>query len=396
MERIEIRQVHNREELEACFDLWKIAFPNESREFFQERIDFDSSYSFDTTWIAKVDGVIASAIQIFPYRSRLGELELLVGGIGSVATHPSYRGRGLAQEILHAQSQWMKQNDYALSLLLTGIYSFYEQVGWRKSTESIYRFNSSSVNVAALKDNVTFRHAETEDDFRAIERIYDSYNKERTNSSIRTHDFWNEQIKWRHESGDNFLLDGRHDTPTAYLRFHSRNGNLIVTEACYLDSMNQMEMLFQGLCSLFPSHGIEIRVPDDHVLNFFFQDQGFQKEVFEDCMWRIFDFTKLMKGLNTTFSQRIYQLNHVESHDVLIRCGYDAVVVSIHSNKSTSVTSLSQKCDYNERISLTEQELITLLFRGCDYVSNEKLRGNKTIKQLFPNQHSIMWSSDFF
>ncbi|GMA65180.1 GNAT family N-acetyltransferase [Alicyclobacillus fastidiosus] len=104
MQRVEIRQVRHRHELEASFDLWGLVFSNESREFFQERLDFDTHYADETTWIAKVDGVIASAIQIFPYRARLENLELLVGGIGSVATHPEYRGRGLAQEIYTLKS----------------------------------------------------------------------------------------------------------------------------------------------------------------------------------------------------------------------------------------------------------------------------------------------------
>ncbi|MDA8206843.1 MAG: GNAT family N-acetyltransferase, partial [Thermaerobacter sp.] len=82
---IEVRQIVNRTELEQCYDIWGSVFPEE-RAFFQERLDYDRSYQLETTWIAAVDGVIASAMQIFPYVARYGIAQLRVGGIGSVAT----------------------------------------------------------------------------------------------------------------------------------------------------------------------------------------------------------------------------------------------------------------------------------------------------------------------
>jgi predicted acetyltransferase len=71
-------------------------------------LDYDKAYSMETTWVALVNGVVAAAIQIFPFQIRWGSVELKVGGIGNVATLPEYRSRGLAQQILHRQSSFMK------------------------------------------------------------------------------------------------------------------------------------------------------------------------------------------------------------------------------------------------------------------------------------------------
>ncbi|KPV43939.1 GNAT family N-acetyltransferase [Alicyclobacillus ferrooxydans] len=396
MECVEIRQVQNRSELEACYDLWSLVFPTETRHFFQERLDLDSSYSFETTWIAKVDNVIASAIQIFPYSCWLDQVIVRAGGIGNVATHPKYRGKGLAQEILHAASEWMITNGYSISLLLTGIHSFYEQVGWRKVVESIYKFNTGAIQTLAFKDIHHYRFAKMHEDLKSIQEIYDSFNKVRTNSSIRTRDYWMDQIKWRRESGENFFVAVVDDTPTAYLRLHEANGKIVVTEACYTHDRNQMRQLFEQFCLLVPHRNIEIRIPNDHVLNMLFRDHKIKADEYDNCMWRVLDWPKLMKRMENTFSRRIAQLEYVQPRDVLLHSKNGTVLVNISTNKQVNVYSASGERSYNERFVVTEGELLTLLFQGSDYVSNRQLRDSDTIRMLFPKQGSIMWSTDFF
>jgi len=62
LEKIEVRAVRSKDELNEAYDLWGEVFP-EDRSFFQERLDFDNSYDLNTTWIAKVNGDVAASVQ---------------------------------------------------------------------------------------------------------------------------------------------------------------------------------------------------------------------------------------------------------------------------------------------------------------------------------------------
>jgi len=131
----EIRQIVGRSELEQCYDLWDRAFAV-GRPYFQLRLDHDREYREETTWGAFVDGTLASAIQIFPYWAHYGSVALQIAGMGNVATAPEFRHRGLAQMVLRQQILWMQRMGFDLSLLFTGIPSFYQQVGWHLFTST--------------------------------------------------------------------------------------------------------------------------------------------------------------------------------------------------------------------------------------------------------------------
>lgn len=134
----QIRPIGGREELEQCFDLWGSVF-GEGRRFFQSRLDLDRTYSPATTWVAVAAGEIVSAAQIFPFEAQWGGVALPVAGIGSVATRPTHRGRGLALAILNAQRRWMEQasgvgNGFALALLFAApkAESLYVRAGFNR------------------------------------------------------------------------------------------------------------------------------------------------------------------------------------------------------------------------------------------------------------------------
>lgn len=152
METIDIRPVVTQNEFERACELWGTVFP-EDRSFFQDRLVHDTSYHMDTTWIASVDGTIASAMQIFPYRMRWGSAELKAGGIGNVATLPQYRSRGLAQLLLRRQSEYMASHGYDLSLLFTLPAELLFVVG---GEEAIVRIRDEDVEVMPVTQSVRY------------------------------------------------------------------------------------------------------------------------------------------------------------------------------------------------------------------------------------------------
>jgi hypothetical protein len=61
-----IRTVNDHEELGSAIDLLGTVFPEE-QAFFQNRLEREPAYAFNTTWIAETEGEMASVVQIFPF-----------------------------------------------------------------------------------------------------------------------------------------------------------------------------------------------------------------------------------------------------------------------------------------------------------------------------------------
>jgi N-acetylglutamate synthase-like GNAT family acetyltransferase len=73
-----------------------------------------------------------------------GELTFRVGGIGSVATHPAYRGRGFAGAILRDCMRIMQENACQLSVLWTQRMDFYRTLGYEMAgSEFLFRAKAS-------------------------------------------------------------------------------------------------------------------------------------------------------------------------------------------------------------------------------------------------------------
>jgi predicted acetyltransferase len=67
-----------------------------------------------------------------------------VGGIGSVATHPDYRGRGLASAVIRDCIRIMEQSKCHLSVLWTQRHDFYRRLGYEAAgSEYLFRAKAS-------------------------------------------------------------------------------------------------------------------------------------------------------------------------------------------------------------------------------------------------------------
>jgi predicted acetyltransferase len=402
LSHIEIRQVQNRTELEQCFDLWSSVFAeNETRTFFQERLDYDESYQYETTWVGKVDGVIASSVQIFPYTARLEGMTLRVGGIGNVATDFAFRGKGLAHEILHAANLWMKNNEFDLSLLFTGINSFYEQFGWRRIPEKMFHFDGQSV----LK-KIDLRSSEggvemvyLPDDLEGMLYDYNEFNQVQSNSMVRTKNYWQNQAKWKYETSKNYLVKKENGFITAYLRFRSRGSKAEILEACYLNGEEEdMFALFQAwLHRPDAKYKMSIRLPQHHVLVGVLMSAGAKEGTFQSGMWRFYDFARLMKKMEPVLQQRASgNPAFMKGKSVLLRCKEDAVFLSFDAAGEIHVDTYSGSPKYSESIEMEDTEFLSLLTQGIDSFHRPKLRENPWIHLLFPAQTGILWSADFF
>ncbi|GMA65182.1 hypothetical protein [Alicyclobacillus fastidiosus] len=51
---------------------------------------------------------------------------------------------------------------------------------------------------------------------------------------------------------------------------------------------------------------------------------------------------------------------------------------------------------YHSCLTFSEADFLTLVTQGAQALEDGKLKRHPALESLFPNQHSIMWDSDFF
>jgi N-acetylglutamate synthase-like GNAT family acetyltransferase len=124
--------------------------------------------------IIKADEKIVSHAAIYPrFINTKDGLELKVGCIGGVATHPEYRGRGYATAVLNDCIKKMEQEDYDISILWTDSHDFYRRLGWESAgTELCFNLNPGNVFVLPTVEE-DIRLEEIASDFSEIGRVYD-------------------------------------------------------------------------------------------------------------------------------------------------------------------------------------------------------------------------------
>ncbi|MBN6186637.1 GNAT family N-acetyltransferase [Aneurinibacillus sp. BA2021] len=233
MEHIEIRPLRNRHEREQVYELWEAAFP-ESKTFFIERLEAEPTYELETTWVASVEGHLAAAVQVFPFDIWCGEKIVSVAGIGNVATHPDYRGRGLTHHILRHQLPWMKEKRYDLSLLFTGIPKFYEKLGWVPVQEAVHTFHWKQREDRLLPATDPLHiHSFRAEDKAGIQKLYDRCSQRYRGARVRSESYWEQAIFKRIGKDWTALVARQGESPVAYLLYRKESDEVWIQELCW-------------------------------------------------------------------------------------------------------------------------------------------------------------------
>jgi predicted acetyltransferase len=298
MDQITVRPIQSKSELTEVLDLLGSVFPEE-RSFFKNRLTCDSSYKLDTTWVALVNGRVSSTVQIFPFEVRIKKAKIKVAGVGNVAALPEFRGMGLSKKILLQQMEWMKDNHFPLSLLYTGIHSFYEKLGWVTVPVSVYRFKREDIaGVTGDKDRYEVRPF-AKGDIEAAAAIYDSFNENRTGARVRTVAYWHDQICWRAEKKESFLLAKTKERTVAYIRHYiDGDGVLQVPELCYVPG-EESAALFLVKEAVWGQPGVKEvngHFPANHAL-LRQMEERWETSADREAMWNVIDETALRQAV---------------------------------------------------------------------------------------------------
>lgn len=177
-------------EFEDCLDLWSTVFVHTGRDYFVPYLHGDPYYNPELTRVCVVDGKIVSALQICRREVRIGNNALTMGGIANVATHPEYRGRGYASQLLLDSLMIMPTHSIDFSMLFTGIQPFYERAGWCSLPMKRFTGELRQDLPAEESTHYSFRTADWKYDVVKLLPVYEEFNQQRPLTVVRTVDYW--------------------------------------------------------------------------------------------------------------------------------------------------------------------------------------------------------------
>jgi len=119
------------QDFEKVVELLRLVFPQDERGYYFSFLRFDPFFHPRDVWLVTDGKEVVSCIFLLRRLFSDGERLLLGGGIANVATHPDFRGRGLASLLLQEAIAQAKKDGLSFLLLVTEIPAFYERFGFQ-------------------------------------------------------------------------------------------------------------------------------------------------------------------------------------------------------------------------------------------------------------------------
>ncbi len=199
------------EERGAFLDLMEVAFGE--RLHFTRYLEHDPCLGDEDTLVAAEGDRLVASVQIFSRRLRLGAAELMLGGIGSVATHPEREREGIATRLLHRAAREMKRRGMALSLLFTTRTSFYERLDWHRIDHPMLVLPEGG-NRGAFRGQREFEMG----DLARITELYRQYSESRPLAVLRDEPYWRAQLVFAGQPDESFRVAIHQRRIVAYAR----------------------------------------------------------------------------------------------------------------------------------------------------------------------------------
>ena len=270
------------EEVEPVLDLLESAFHR--RALFARYIEFDPLWEPRDFMLDAEDGPPRSCVQVFEKRIRLCGSEVKLGGIGSVATAPRSRERGLAAELMRRQTEAMRERGMPLALLFAGPVEFYEKLGW----------HALPLQQALLRRTLATREAAGRPfepgDLPRVAALYESYCDGIDGTTLRDESYWQGQLRYAGTPDEDFRVLERGGGIVAYARAARRESiDAVLEYACAPGHAGGLAQLLAGLC---PDEGVLVaRIAPDPELEPALGEAGVELTQLPDrsAMWRVLD-----------------------------------------------------------------------------------------------------------
>ncbi len=127
---------YGAEDLGALARVGALAFGGSVAEWERYYVE-GSRVDLDLVYVLEDEGEVRASATVLPLEVFVDGEAASMGGIAAVATHPAYRRRGYAGELMRACLRGMGERGIHLSMLNPFAHAFYRAHGWELAGESI-------------------------------------------------------------------------------------------------------------------------------------------------------------------------------------------------------------------------------------------------------------------
>ncbi len=289
------------DEREAVLDLLELAF--RQRAIFASYMDFDPAFDPDDFVLALDAGRPVCCVQIFSKTVGLRGEPVRLGGIGSVATHPVKRRRGLASDLLRVAICEMQARGMAISLLF-GVERIYDALGWVRIPLPWVAIHRPERALPSSPGLVIRPYAGA--DFPAVRELYDAYAARLECVTRRDERYWAGQLRYAGNPDEEFRVAERAGRPVAYLRTTRMRAPVALEYAYAPDASDALAALFAG--ALLVGKALLAPAGSDGELEKLLVPTGARVDPapYSGSMWRVLDRARLqaLAELPATASDR--------------------------------------------------------------------------------------------
>lgn len=218
-------------ECEQVLDLLALWYGD--RDFFARYNHHDPGFRDKLCLVASENGRIVATAQIFERMVNMRGARVRLGGIGSVYTQESYRGRGLGSALMRLAVTTMEREGFEVSLLFAERLDFYARFGWRPVT----RLFSALADTSAMSTAIGFRLARFEParDLEPVAALHCGYSGRFDGTVVRDLAGWRGNLRYAGNPGEYFVVcrRGAADRIIAYARAMLFHGFPMVMEYGY-------------------------------------------------------------------------------------------------------------------------------------------------------------------
>jgi hypothetical protein len=176
------------------------------------------AFATNYAWSHARAAVIVATAQIFVRIVNLRGARVPLGGVGSVYTMESHRGRGLGSALMRLAGTTMAREGFEVSLLFAERLDFYTRFGWRPVTRQF----SAIADTRTMRTAARFRLARFEEarDLREVAVLHRDYSGRFDSTAIRDTNGWRGNLHYAGSPCEYFVVCRRNtsDEIVAYAR----------------------------------------------------------------------------------------------------------------------------------------------------------------------------------
>ncbi len=222
------------------WEAYEYHFKHSPPDFFKPFVENNPFYISSNFLIIKDKQKITASVHVFLLYTYFKKEIKKIGGIGQVATHPDYRGKGLAGKLLEYSIDYMKKHNVDYSLLFAGPVGLYNKFGWQELPVKFLKIKKKALYNFLTKSDSEYQVTEFKPEYRYfIYSIHENFIKNYCNCIIRNPVYWEKYVFGFKASSCKIYLLIKNKTPVAYVIFKPDNNILTLYEYCSIEPLNE-------------------------------------------------------------------------------------------------------------------------------------------------------------